>query len=164
MNKALKRALIAAAAAAVIAADTAIAYRMGALRAAEAMPAASNAVASEQADPLTRFRTEREQLRARQAAELNDIIHGEGTDAQTRALAQKQLMDLYASQSAEVTLEGILQARGFEHALVSVEGGYVNVLLRRREGVTQRESAVILELVMRETGVTGGNVKIIPVN
>ena len=37
-----------------------------------------------------------------------------------------------------------------------------NVLIRG-EAPTHAQSAVILDLVMRETGLTGGNVKIIPV-
>jgi len=76
--------------------------------------------------------------------------------------AQAQLMSLMERREQEVTLEGILQARGFDGALVSVDERSANVLLRR-EAVTSRESAVILELVMRQTGLTGGNVKIIPV-
>ena len=71
-------------------------------------------------------------------------------------------MSLIERAEQELTLEGILQGRGFADAVVSVGERSCNVLLRQ-ESVTQQESAVILELVMRETGLTGGNVKIIPV-
>lgn len=152
-----------AALAAALAADACFSYRLAWRRFNAARPAVSSAVAAEESDPLTRFRTEREQLRARQSAQLNDIIYNAATDAETVAQAQRQLLDMLSAQAHEVTLEGILQSRGFGDALVSVQGDSVNVLLRR-EAVTQRESAVILELVLRETGVTGGNVKIIPVN
>ena len=105
---------------------------------------------------------EREQLRARQEAQLNDIIYGDKSDAAAIARAQEQLLSLLSRAEQELTLEGILQGRGFEYAVVSVGERSANVLLRR-ETVTQRESAVIMELVLRETGLTGGNVKIIPV-
>jgi len=34
----------------------------------------------------------------------------------------------------------------------------------RSESVSRQEAAIILELVTRETGISGGNVKIIPIN
>ena len=113
-------------------------------------------------DALTRFRTEREQLRQRRRAELNDIIHDARTDADTLALAQRQFVAQLEAEDAEVRLEGLLGARGFEGAVVSVSEGAVNVLVRR-ESMTRQETALILDLVLRETGVSGGNVKIIPV-
>ena len=117
---------------------------------------------TEHPDPLQRFRTEREQLRRRRQAELNDIIHDAKTDAETLALAQRQLMAQLSAEDAEVRLEGLLGARGFDGAVVSVSEGAVNVLIHR-ETITRQETAVILDLALRETGVSGGNVKIIPV-
>lgn len=128
--------------------------------AAAAQPAQSDTA---QPDPLSRFRTERQQLRQRRRAELNDIIHDAKTDAETLALAQRQLMAQVEAEDAEVRLEGLLGARHFEGVLVSVSEGAVNVLVRR-ETVTRQETAVILDIVLRETGVSGGNVKIIPVS
>lgn len=128
-----------------------------------AMGAASVAVSSEQNDPVTQFRTEREQLRSRQTGELNDIIHDSATDAETASLAKRQLMDLMKRQEAEQRLEGILAIRGFEDALVTVSDASVNVILRA-DALTRRETAVILDLVLRETGVTAGNVKILTIN
>ena len=113
-------------------------------------------------DPMASFRLEREQLRARQEAQLNDIIHDPDGDGETQTLARKQLMDMLDHARAESAVEGILQSRGFEDALCSVSDGAANVLIRG-EGLTRAETAVILDLVMRETGLTGGNVKIIPV-
>lgn len=129
----------------------------------KALPAQSEQVTAEALDPLTHFRTEREQLRQRQRAELNDIIHDSGTDAGTLSMAKQRLMQLMDSESAEARIEGVLTARGFSEALVTVSANAVNVLLRA-EGLTRQETAVILDLVLRETGVTSGNVKIIPIN
>ena len=72
-------------------------------------------------------------------------------------------MDMLDRAEAENTLEGVLRARGFDDAVVTVGERSANVLLRREAPLNQRETAVILELVMRETGLTGGSVKIIPV-
>ena len=125
-----------------------------------ALPAAAPAQAD--MDPVERFRTEREQLRAEQVAQLNELAHDETANAEIVAAAQRQLMDLMWRREAECTLEGLLSSRGFEGALVSVQPGAVNVLVRT-EALTRQQAAVIMDLVMRETGVSGGNVKIIPI-
>ena len=128
-----------------------------------AMGASSVVMTSEKEDPVTQFRTEREQLRSRQTGELNDIIHDNSSDAETVSLAKQQLMDLMKRQEAEQRLEGVLKIRGFEDALVTVSDASVNVILRTK-ALTRQESAVILDLVLRETGVTAGNVKILTIN
>ena len=115
-----------------------------------------------ESDPMAAFRLEREQLRARQEAQLNDIIHDEGADGEIRDQARRALMDMLEHARSENAIEGILQGRGFEDALASVSASAANVLIRT-EALNHAQSAVILDLVMRQTGLTGGNVKIIPV-
>ena len=99
----------------------------------------------------------------KQRAELNDIIHDASTDAETLSMAQRQLLRLMEAETAEATLEGLLDARGFEDALVSVNAGAVYVMVRS-EALNRQETAVILDLALRETGVTAGNVKILAIN
>ena len=98
-----------------------------------------------------------------QTAQLNDIIHDGETDQQTRALAQRTLLDLMAWAEQETTIEGVLRARGYADCAVTIHEDTANVLVRA-EALTREESAVILELVLRETDVESGNVKIIPIN
>ena len=156
----MRRKIISAIALALLlAADSLITWKLAGT---QAVKPASAPQQLEAVDSLDAFRLEREQLSARQEAQLNDIIYSEKSDARTVTRAQEQLLSLMERREQEVTLEGVLQARGFDGALVSVSERSASVLLRR-EAVTSRESAVILELVMRETGLTGGNVKIIPV-
>lgn len=126
-------------------------------------PAYPVSAAVPEVDAVTAFRTEREQLRAMQKAQLSEIVHGDGTDAEIASLAQRQLIELCSREEHELTLEGLLALRGFDDPVVTVQSDSVNVLLRR-EIVTQQECSVILDLVCRETGVQSGNVKIIPIN
>ena len=126
-------------------------------------PAAPVNAAVREEDAVAAFRTEREQLRAMQKAQLNEIVHGDGTEAEIAALAQRRLMELCSREEHELTLEGLLTLRGFDDPVVTVQSDSVNVLLRT-ELVTQQECSVILDLVCRETGVQSGNVKIIPIN
>ena len=108
------------------------------------------------------FLLEREQLRAMQTAQLNEIIHDAGTDEETQALARRQLLQLCDWMEKETTVEGLLRLRGFEDAVCTVHGDSVNVVIRG-QAVGSQESALIYDLVLRETGVTGGNVKIVPI-
>ena len=153
-----KKAMLALAVILMLALDSLVTWKLANGRSVQPTAAA----VLEAVDPLDQFRLEREQLTARQEAQLNDIIYNDKSEAETVNRAQAQLLDLLDRREQEVILEGILQSRGFDGALVSVGERSANVLLRR-ETVTSRESAVILDLVMRQTGLTGGNVKIIPV-
>ena len=127
-------------------------------------PAVSAASAQAAAqDPLERFRTERQQLRQRQIAQLNELIYGESADAETTRLAKLRLLELMRWSEQETTLEGLLRLREFADVLVTVHTDSVNVMVRA-DALNRQQSAVILDLVMRETGISGGNVKIIPIN
>ena len=160
MSRGIKWAIGALVLAALLAGDALVTARlvMKRVNRADSAPACSRI----ESDPMAAFRLEREQLRARQEAQLNDLIHDDTGDEAVKAQARRELLDMLAHARAENAIEGILQSRGFEDALASVSASAANVLIRG-EGVTNAQSAVILDLVMRETGLTGGNVKIIPV-
>ena len=117
----------------------------------------------EELSEVARFKLVREQLRAMEKAQLNDVAHGSDTDPELAAMAQRQLIELCAREEQELTLEGVLAMRGWEDPVVTVRADSVNVLLQTT-AVTRQESTAILELVCRETGVQSGNVKIIPIN
>ena len=118
--------------------------------------------AVESTDEIEKFRTERQQLRQMQLSQLNEIIFSEDSEAEIVAMAQRRQLELMSWSEQETTLEGALALRGFKDALVTVHTDSVNVMIRA-ETITQQEASVILELVMRETGISGGNVKIIPI-
>ena len=160
MNVWVRRAAGAFALAALLAGDSAVTWQAAARRFNRAVSAPVYREAGE--DPMERFRLEREQLRAREEAQLNDVIHSDGSDAELVARAEAQLLDMLSRMEEETDIEGVLQSRGFEGALASVSRGSASILVRR-DALTRQETAVILDLVMRETGLTGGNVKIIPV-
>ena len=127
---------------------------------------AATAAATVEQEPMSaaeRFRTLREQLRAMEKAQLNDVAHDAQADQELRNMAQQQLIALCDREEHELTLEGVLAMRGFADPVVTVHADSVNVLIRA-EVITQQESAAIMELVCRETGAQSGNVKIIPIN
>lgn len=126
------------------------------------LPVLSAAV-EEKADAITAFRTEREQLRAMERAQLNDIIHNDDTEEGVLALAQRRLVEISGAEEAETNLEGILALRGWEDCIVTLHNDGVNVLVPT-DMLTRQQSSLILDLACRETGAQAGNVKIIPIN
>lgn len=109
------------------------------------------------------FKTLRQQLRAMEKAQLNDVIHDSGTEPELAQMARRQLLELCTREEQELTLEGVMALRGYDDPVVTVHGDSVNVILSCA-ALTKQESGAILELVCRETGVQAGNVKIIPIN
>lgn len=136
---------------------------LGGVRAAQEAVTASAPTVGPTADSMEAFRTERQQLRQMQLSQLNEIVYAENSSDEIVTRARARQMELMEWAEQEQTLEGVLSARGFEDVLATVHGDSVNVLVRT-DALTREQTAVILELVMRETGVSGGNVKIIPVN
>lgn len=128
-----------------------------------APPAEAQTASQAGLEPLARFVSEREQIRNQEIAQLNELISDRGTSETVRSDAQAQKLNLVTWMEQEVTLEGVLRARGFDEVVATVHQDSVNILIRTQQ-LTQSETARILELVTRETGQIGGNVKIIPVN
>lgn len=125
--------------------------------------AAQTAASEAAVDPIEQFRTERQQLRQRQISQLNDLIHSENAESEIVAMAQRQLLELTTRQEQECTIENVLRLRSFEDAVATVHADSVNILVRA-DSLNRQQTAVILELATRETGISGGNVKIIPLN
>lgn len=114
-------------------------------------------------DPLESYRVERRNLRQAQIVQLNQIIHDEATDAEIISPAQRQLMTIMDSIDMETAIENVLKIRGFDDVLVSVRSGAASVFLRG-VSISSQQATVILECITRETEISGGNVKIIPIN
>lgn len=112
---------------------------------------------------MSDFYTDREALRGDELDRLREIMADEGTPEEIRLAAGRRELELMDRSEKEAAIEAVLAARGYAPIVVTVQSDSVNVLVRA-ESIARQDAAVILDLVMRETGVTGGNVKIIPVN
>ena len=109
------------------------------------------------------FRQERDSVREKEMEYLDGIVTAEGTDQDTLAQAQAQRLALIDSMEKEVTVEGLIRAKGFSEAAVTVHSGSVSVVVDR-EALTDAEVAQILDIVRRETGERAENIKVMPLN
>lgn len=109
------------------------------------------------------FYSDRNALRQEEISQLLKMASDPSASDSMRASAQERVMLLRKWMEQEATVEAVLAARGYETPVVTVHSDSVNVIVRAQE-LTRQQAGIILELVTRETGVTGGNVKIIPIN
>ena len=114
-------------------------------------------------DKAAEFAADRNALRREELDQLQAIAEDEAASEAVRASANIRIMTLRERMEKEAVIADVLAARGYEAPVVTVQEDSVNVVLRA-EALTREEAGIILELVTRETGVTGGNVKIIPIN
>ena len=116
--------------------------------------------ASASADVFEQFRME---VRELETVQLTALMNDLSVKEDVRIEAAGMLNEIAERMEMETTIEGILKMRGHEEVVVTVHPGSVNVVLK--EGTNNRdECAFILDLVLRETGQTAGNVKIIGVS
>lgn len=128
-------------------------------------PAAANSdrTADEAAAEIAVFAMDRNGVRSAELEQLGQMCADLSLSEEVRAQAARRMMLLREWMEKEAVIADVLSARGYELPVVTVHEDSVNVVLRA-QSLTQQEASVILELVTRETGVTGGNVKIIPIN
>ena len=115
------------------------------------------------AQSIAVFASDRNSVRQAEIEQLEEICADGQTSEEIRLSAQRRILQLRERMEKEAVIADVLTARGYEMPVVTVQQDSVNVVLRA-PALSQTEAGVILELVMRETGVTGGNVKIIPIN
>ena len=118
--------------------------------------------ASTKMDVFEEFRLERTRVRELETVQLTALMNDLSVNEETRMEASRALNEMAERMEAETTIEGILKMRGHEDAVVTVHQGSVNVVLKNGAD-DKNECAFILDLVLRETGQTAGNVKIIGV-
>ena len=117
--------------------------------------------AAETGSFFTDYRSERNSVRAQEVAYLDSIIQNTATKQETLDEAQARKLELTDMMEKEVTVEGLLRAKGFSQAIVTLSPESVNVVVGDAS-VTSQQAAQILQIVQNETGQPAQNVKIIP--
>lgn len=111
-------------------------------------------------DYFKEYKTNRETVRATEVAYLDSIISNEKSDVETVKDAQNQKIEIVRIMEAELKVEGLLTASGFEDAVVTVQKGSVNVVIKAKE-ISKEQAAKILEIVRQETDEPAQNIKVI---
>ena len=75
----------------------------------------------------------------------------------------KRIKKQFWLSEKENAAELMLQAKGFENAMVSISSGNADVIVSS-EGLTNKQIAQIEDIVKRKTGITADKIVITPVN
>ena len=129
----------------------------------ELVPAPAVASALEQeASDFEAYRLSLTKARATAVVQLDEVIGNAAANADTVGEALRQKAELSRTMEIEITIETLLEARGFAKALCTVRQGSVNVVVQG-EQLTQQQAAQILDIAMTQSGEPAANVRIIPV-
>lgn len=105
------------------------------------------------------YRLSRDKLRATLIDRLNEIINNENTKEDIRASAQNEIIALGQVAELELSIEGLIKAKGFEDALVFLGDNSVRVVVSVNE-LTEQDVVKIFEIVKNETSIEASNIKI----
>jgi len=117
--------------------------------------------ASSQSSFFRDYRFERKQERNKEIEYINSIVNNPASDPDMVKEAQAQLLEITANMEAELAIENLIKAKGFQDAIVIIHKDNVNVIVDKSELVPE-EVAIILDIVKRETNKDVNNIKIIP--
>lgn len=101
----------------------------------------------------------REQVRAKNKEALFEVIQNENISEAAKKDAIAQITSLTAAAEREMAAELLLEAKGFENAVVSVVGDSADVVIGRTS-LTDVERAQIEDIVKRKTNVAAQKITI----
>ena len=104
-------------------------------------------------------RLARDKLRASLIDRINEIVNNENTTEEMRVEAQKKIIHIGDLSEKELTIEGLIKAKGFEEALVFLTDENLKIIVSVEE-LTEQDVVKILNIAMSETDLDSSNIKI----
>nr|WP_302666994.1 SpoIIIAH-like family protein [uncultured Agathobaculum sp.] len=120
------------------------------------------AAQSEGEDYFATSRLTREQARDEAVSTLRELSESEDADQAAKDEAAAQISALADDSVAEANIESLIRAKGYADAVVMIGDSGVNVVVAPPDGGLQAtDVTVIKDIVVSETGMTAGQVKIV---
>jgi stage III sporulation protein AH len=113
-------------------------------------------------DYFTLSRYERDKSRSAAMDVYREVIQSSESTADAKENAQKELTATAKAMETEVTLEGLIKAKGFEDAIVYISGASANVVVKTI-GLTPAQVAQIKDLVVENAKITPDKIKIVEI-
>lgn len=122
----------------------------------------ADASGTAESDYFASSRLSREQARDEAVSTLKELSESEQADQTAKDEAAAQISALAEDSVAEANIESMIRAKGYEDAVVMIGDESVNVAVAPPEGGLQAtDVTVIKDIVVSETGVTAGQIKIV---
>ena len=112
---------------------------------------------------LSGAKLQKEQTRAQNKATLLEIINNANISETQKQEAVNSMISMTDIAEKETAAEILLEAKGFDDAIVSIDGDSVDVVVSAAE-LTEAQRAQIEDIVIRKTGVSADSVIISTVN
>lgn len=120
------------------------------------------AAQSGEEDYFATSRLTREQARDEAVSTLRELSESEDADQAAKDEAAAQISALADDSVAEANIESLIRAKGYADAVVMIGDSGVNVVVAPPDGGLQAtDVTVIKDIVVSETGMTAGQVKIV---
>jgi len=107
-------------------------------------------------------RTDRTNTRNESIEYYKEILNNETSSQEAKANAEAEIKEIASGMTMEVTMEGLIKAKGFSEALVNYSSTYINVILQSAE-LTESEVAQVVEIIQSQVDRDIDYIKIIPV-
>lgn len=114
------------------------------------------------ADYFSSAKLSREQTRAKNKETLMEIINNKEVASADKKSAVNEVATITQMAEKENATEMMLEAKGFQEAMVSISEGTADVVVNAEE-LTSKQMAQILDIVKRKTGLAAENIVITPV-
>lgn len=105
---------------------------------------------------------DREQVRAKNKADLMDIINSQNVSEEDKKVAIDSMIKMTENAEKESSAEMLLEAKGFDGAVVFIVNDQVNVVVNATN-LTDQQLAIIEDVVKGETDITVDKIHINPV-
>ena len=111
---------------------------------------------------FTNYRSNRTSTRNEELLCLEAIISSTTSSAEAIANAEKEKIKLVSAMESEMTIEGLIKAKGFEDVIISDLNNSITVIVKSAE-LQKAEVAQIVDVIQNQTNYDIENIKIIPV-
>lgn len=105
------------------------------------------------------YRADREAVRDQELLYYDAIIANENTTEEDRKAAQDARLALVAQMGKELVIEGLIKAKGFEDAIITISNGYVNAVVKC-DALDQTQANQIRNIIQTQLGTDIEHVKV----
>jgi len=103
-------------------------------------------------DFFVEYRLDRERLRSKQTDFLEEIIHDQTIDSNTKKEVNERLLKMNEIAEKELNIENMVKAKGYEDAIAIVHDGCIDIIIRA-ENLLADDVAVIGSIAVKNTGI-----------
>ena len=125
----------------------------------QSVPGEAVFTSSSSLDSLSGAKLLKEQVRARNKETLLEIINNVNISDEQKQEAIDGMIAITDAAEKETAAEILLQAKGFDDAVVSIADGMVDVVINTSD-LTEAQRAQIEDIVVRKTGIGAENIVI----